>query len=187
MTFTYHGADLATTIKRYKQTGNYYHIEYLDGSFSDYYCSDQKESERIEAIMKKQAIDRENLMDIEEIIRTKHKDLAGASLTFLSSSFLYNYEKFSLCALTMAGAGICLKCATTKSSRIRELKKYKLFLEIDKNLSNINECELLSEVEPDHIYQVPLTISHVDDYSYREIKVLYKKMNRMIRDQKSNL
>lgn len=187
MTFTYDGADLKTTIKRYESFGNYYHIEYLDGSCSNYYCSDEKETERIENVMRKQAIDRQRMMDVEEIIRTVHKNLAGASLTFLSSSVLYNYNEFSLCALTMAGAGICLNGAKTGISRVKELKKYKLFLEMEENLSGIDECELLSEVEPDHIYQIPFTINHVDDYSSREMKILSKKMDRMSRDQKSSL
>lgn len=182
MTFTYDGADLAITIKNYKKNGNCYHVEYLDGTTSDYVCYDDNESQRLEGIMVNQALDRQGMMNIEKIEKTRNVDCACAVLTSLYTSFLYNQNKFTLCTLMLVNTGAWIHFARSNTTKVNELKKYKLFLEMYEDLSRVNEVELLSDIEPDHIYQIPLTISHVDDYSYRQMKSLYKKMNRMTSD-----
>lgn len=180
MTFTYDNADLSATIKRYRHKGSNYYIEYLDGSKSDYYCSSENESQRIEQIMLDQALDRQGMMDLQNMSFAKTLAISGAWISSAACSILYNNDKFVLGTLAMTGIVTGCIVARSEAIKIQELKKYKMFLEMYSDLHKINETELLSNVEPEPIYQYPLTINNVDNYSYGQMKTLYKKFNETL-------
>lgn len=181
MNFTYDNADLSTTIKKYWRNGYNYHIEYLDGSKYEYYCSSENECQRIEKIMIIQALDRQVMMNMHNMSFVKNLSISEALISSFACSILYNNDRFVLGTLAMAGILTGFIVARRESIKIKELKKYKMFLEMYYNdLHKINETELLSNVEHDHIYQYPLTINNIDNYSYGEMKTLYKKFKETI-------
>lgn len=177
MTFTYKEADLSTIIERYTQNNNFYRVHYLDGNFNEYYCSDPDEPQRLEQIMIDQAIDRQGMFDIEEQKRIKNLAFttAGISLACYSSS-----NNIGLTLLTSIGIATGLLGGIKRIKRLNELNKYKLFLEMYKDLPYIDESELLASVEFEKIYQIPLTINTLDQYSYGSMKLIYKKFNSMV-------
>lgn len=70
-----------------------------------------------------------------------------------------------------------LKYSMSINKKVNELKKYKLFLEMVKDLDEINKSGILKCIEFENIYQIPLDITTIDEYSYSDIKKIYKKCN----------
>ena len=63
---------------------------------------------------------------------------------------------------------------------LREMKKYKLFLEFVDDLDIVNQSSSLKLVCFDNIYQIPVDIDTIDEYfSYSDIKILNKQYKRL--------
>lgn len=166
MTFAYDGADLSKIIGSLKIDGNNFNIYYLDGTVSTYVCTDENEKQKIKEIMLKQAKERQSTYDIHNLdMRNKTSIIEFFFAIFGTSFSIVNKQPFLL------GINTYLLCSSIKThsetkNKLKELRKYKMFLELLDNLSDINnglETKGLS-----------LDIDTLDDFSYDEIKSQYK-------------
>lgn len=174
MTFTYDEADLSTTIRNFKYDGNYFKVQYLDGSSANYFCIRRTEKERLEDLMIEQAVDRQGMMPQRELKHIKNLSFSTAAIATIALTMSNRSNGYALSTLAFAGAcfGICNY--RQLSSRVNELKKYELFLELRQDMTAQDEQSLLDTIEFDHFYQIPLNINTLDEYSYRDVKRLHK-------------
>lgn len=175
MTFTYDSADLSKTIKDFYRDGMVYNVNYLDGSSSNYVCSSEKEEARIKDLMIEQAIDREGMMKIKDVELLKNLNITAAFVSSLGVSMMANYEQYVLSTLLVGGTIFTLYQSRKSKRQLYELKKYKLFLEMNEDMVRTNKTVPLEIMEHDKIYQAPLGINTLDSYSYGEVKRLYKE------------
>ncbi len=169
MTFTYEGADLSRVIDCIYCEGNSFNIYYLDGSKSTYFCSDKEEKEKIKRLMIKQAEERSQKLNI-NYLNDKIKFNLLHSLNFVAFATLWTVaeKKVTIPALALITlASVQIKNYFSNKTRIEELKKYKMFLELLDTLDEINE----DYGKPKFL---PLDIDTLDSFSYKEIKSLYK-------------
>ena len=176
MTFTHDKANLSETIWRYEKEDDSYKITYLDGSESSYISNRENEPELIEQTMINQAIERQNEIPIERVKMNQKFYTTGIFISAVAFQLLGDNETV-LSTLPIIGGISSIVLANKERKRKQELKKYKMFLEIYKDLPKVNESKLLEVVEPDHMYQIPLNINNLDKYSYGEMKIIYKKFN----------
>ena len=71
-----------------------------------------------------------------------------------------------------------VKLHKTNSKKLKELKKYKLFFEMEKDLSIINNSAFLKCIEFENMYQIPVDIETIDSYTYGEMKSIYKEYKK---------
>lgn len=181
MTFTYYGADLSTTIKNYSKDGYSYHIEYLDGNSYGYDCYDEHESERLDRLMIEQALDRQGVLLNDNGLRIKKGlSITGIVISTCALTFFSNNSQIVLAAMALTGTFYAMMETRKSNVRLKELKKYKMFLDMHEDLYRVNESDLLTEIEPDRIYQTSLEINNIDKYSYSDMKVIYKKFNKTL-------
>jgi len=175
MKFTYPEANLSKVIKKFTYKDNYFHIEYFDGSVNDYYCADFEKVEEIKKIMLDQAKERQKKMD-------NPADRLGETISlyldFIFTLGLYDSIKnrrdfmIFLCAMLVI---INTYCQVISIKERVELKKFALFFEMYNSLDEINKSEFMKCIEFENIYQKTLDIDTIDDFSYDEIKTLYRK------------
>lgn len=170
MTFTYEGADLGTIIKSFSQNGLNFHVEYMDGSESNYYCSNDEEYERLTNLMVEQAILRNEKMQLETLDIKKQLAKFTTFLASYLSVLSINRQKDLIGIISILITITSLKNFRDIKKKIAELKKYQIFIEIMDEIKLVNESKLLECIEFDHMYQIPLTINHLDEYSFREMK-----------------
>ena len=179
MNFSYEGADRSKIINKYIREGNNYTIEYLNGDISSFYSTDENQEQKIIKTMVRQIVERQDRMDINDIVfkRDLCAQLCLASSILMPALVLR--EKEGLLLLPIAGLIAGLNLCSDHNAKINELKKYKLFLEMtrDNEKRSINDS-VLDCIEPDKLYQIPLNLNTIDDYSYRDVKLLYKKMKQ---------
>lgn len=175
MTFTYDEADLSTTIKNYSKFDNNYYINYLDGSTSNYVCYGDHEEERIKKIMIDQAIDRQGMLEIKNIDLFKKSSVITAAVTSLGASFFGHQQQYALTSLALAGTCYAVYNVRKMRYKLNELKKYKLFLELNRELTVGEYQNLFNEIEFDKFYQIPLNINTIDSFSYDNVKQLCKR------------
>lgn len=179
MTFTYEGADLSTTIKTFSQNGFNFHIEYMDGSENNYYCSNDLENERLINLMLEQIKLRDEKMNLETLSLKE----SLIKFTFVLSSCLnvlsISRQKDLISLISLLIAIISLKDLRTIKKRIAELKKYRLFIDMMEELKTIDISKLLECVEFDHMYQIPLDLCHIDEYSYGDMKRIRKNLDKL--------
>lgn len=176
MNFSYDGADTSKLIKRYKKDGNNYTIEYLNGDISTFYSTGDNDEQNIMNTMIEQIIERQDKIDIISINNLKHLGVCTSlfSAVMLYANIIHENRELLLPILGLISGIIISK---NESKKIKELKKYKLFLEMTKdNPMRKVDDEWLDYIEFDKLYQIPLNVNTVDDYSYSDIKLLSKKM-----------
>lgn len=116
--------------------------------------------------MLKQAIERQSIYDIHNLdIRSKLRIIQFFFAIFGTSFSIVEKQPFLL------GINAYLLCSSIKShiqdeSKLKELKKYKMFLEL---LDNLDEINLQAEKNV-----LPLGIDTLDEFSYSEVKGWYK-------------
>ena len=177
MNFTYYGANLSEIIKTYKKNGYSYHIEYLDGSSSDYTCYNEEEELKIKSTMLKQAMERQDKMGEEYIENSKNFNKIATIASAIGTVYFTSNSKL---LLTMLSTAVLLPAADLwmkKNKALKELKKYRMFLEMANDLSEVNQTELLKTIEFDTLYQTPLSIENLDEFTYGDVKSIYKKFN----------
>lgn len=177
MTFTYDGADLSTTIKKFSQTGLNYHVEYMDGSESNYYCSNELERERIINLMLEQINLREEKMDLEVLNLKRVLARFTLGLSGYLNVLAISRQQDLIYIISLICGIISLKDLRDIRKKVAELKKYRLFIDMMEELKTVNESKLLECVEFEHIYQIPLDICHIDEYSYGEMKRIRKNLD----------
>ena len=64
-----------------------------------------------------------------------------------------------------------------KMRKVNELKKYRLYLNMLKEIENVDEEELSRSIEFEKIDAFPLTIDNLDYYSYGQIKRVRKYLD----------
>jgi len=73
---------------------------------------------------------------------------------------------------------ICLVCFDENNRKLKELKKYKLYLSMKDDLEKEENEDILDVIEKEKIYQIPLDINSISKYSYYDIKLLKKELDR---------
>lgn len=185
MNFTYEGADWGKVIKNFSNEGNNFRIEYLDNSVSSYTCSNENERQRIIGIMIEQAIVRDENFDLTKLeIRRICSLVATAVSLFGTLTAFKNSKQVYFLALMTLSACVINEFKTT-NKEIKELKKYKLFLELASNLKEVNDSELLKCIEFDKIYQKHFDITTLDDHSYNQVKAIYKAYKTKCKSKKN--
>lgn len=184
MNFTYQGADLSKVIKTFERSENNFHIEYMDGSTANFCCDSEKEADKIRKEMVEQAIDRQNNMNMSSIEKAKIFNQLFTILASINTVVLFNFKKEIIALLVLIVGALFEVKTTNKRETLKELKKYKLFLEMIDDIDYINSGKFLNCVEPDSLFQIPLGIDTLDRYSYGDIKIINrtlmkeKKMNQ---------
>ena len=167
--------DLSEIIGNYTRNNDYYKIEYLDGSISEYYNSDNKHEEILMYRMTKEALIRDkNLYE-------KYKKYIKTDLIkfLFSISILKISTKVELLFCIMfIYITFLIEKSLSDISKYKELSKYHDYLSIREDLKKIENRDILDIIEFDKIYQKPLNITTVDDYSAINLKILKKEINR---------
>lgn len=175
MTFACLESDISRIIKSFSVDGYNYTIIYLDGSISQYICYNENEKIRLTKIMLEQAIYRQENINEEHLIKIMQTGYANALLSMiLGGIYLVNINTIGTIVFMLISL-IELRVSIGSHSKLNELKKYKLFLEMAKNLDSINQSRILKCIEFENIYQIPLDITTIDEYSYSDIKRIYKE------------
>lgn len=173
MTFTYEGANLSETIENFIKKGNIYTINYLDKSSSSYICYNDNEEQKIKNIMIQQAIERQNKIDMKSLFLSLNCYLIGFGISTGEFMLLLNNGDYFLKSLILGTSILTYKGCNTTINKLIELKKYKMFLELRKNLEEINKGDFLKCVEFDNFYQIPFSIDTLDYYKYSKVKTIY--------------
>lgn len=178
MNFTHSNADKAKIIKEIEHQGCNYLVTYLDGKSAQYISYDENEYEKLRNIMIDQAIERQNNIDIDDL--SFKKGLSIMSSLVLLNGYIYvnGVDNSNITLLLILLLIICRYNYKENSRKLKELKKYKLFLEMIDDLDYINNSNILKSVEPENIYQIPLDINTLDRYSYSEIKTIKKELKK---------
>ncbi len=174
MNFVQDGAEPSKIIKSYKKVGKTYVVNYFDDSYSQYESLEENEEDRIRNIMISQALERSNNYNIKEVFASNRLGIVNTLLSVgLLSCSLYS-KKQLVSILSIAALTYSLKCLSDNAQKIKELKKYKLFFELMNDLEFVNSSSMLKCVEFDNFYQTRLDINTLDDYSYNQVKTIYK-------------
>jgi len=175
MNFSYEGASLDKIIKKYSKKDFEYFIQYLDGSSSLYISDDIKEEDKIKELMLAQAIEREEKFKKGEIDATIFINMIGSIISCAGVS-LCNFNKLDLLKLLFFSFLVVNLCsARSNKKKLKELKKYKMFLELINELSEseLNSSKYTKAYEAENIYAKTLNINTVDEFSLGEIKSIY--------------
>ena len=177
MRFTYDGADLSKIIKRYKKNKNEYLIEYLDGSFNRYISYKDNEEERIKKQMIEQAKQRNELFDYRFLNFADSTYLIGSfvSVVGLALSLIKNENDFKF--FWLVALIISMRKFNKTGKKLKELEKYKLFLELIEELGEkeLNSPKYTKCYEFDNIFVDKLDIGTLDNFTYSNIEKVYKK------------
>lgn len=171
--------DLSKIIKRFSYKGNSFHIEYFDGSSSDYICHNPEHVEKIREIMLNQALMRQ--VDLSTLDFNGADNILIGAQIFNALGFAagaYFDSKFLLVLFgILTGANVLTMINNTKNRR--EFEKYALFFSLYEHLDVINDSTFLECVECDHIYQIPLNIETVDKYTLGQLQTIKKKLEQI--------
>lgn len=176
MNFIANKEDLSKTIKSYKSTGNNYKVVYMDGSEANFYCSDENFGNQLRETMIKQAIERQKTFNIDfyDKIGSLYTALLMVDLGVLWPTLAYgDAASASLVLVALASTTVA---SVKVNKKIRELKKYKLFLEMVDDIELINSSDILKSIEFENIYLKPFDIDTLDDYTYGEVKTIHKEL-----------
>lgn len=183
MNFTYKGANLGRTIKKCEVNRDSYDVEYLDGSTSHIYA--EASIEKLKERMIQQAVERDIEMSKSSELNTSQKCFIIAmileTLALVLERVSSNRMSFLIFYLSIIALySTCLFDITYKK---RELQKYKLFLEMLDDLDKINESKFLECIMPEKMYQTQVNIITLDSIPYKDIKILYKKYKKEIKNR----
>ena len=183
MKFTSELSDKSKILSHYNKINNYYTLTYLDGSTENYYSDNPDEENKIIEIMINQAMERDALLNNNAGINIQLKEVFAALTTVLFSKLAINiasdntYKEYSL-LLAVLGS-ISLVRLVKLHNQKKELNKYKMYLEMYKNDPYyLKQPFLLDDIEFDKFFQAPFNINHLDDYSHRDVSVIYKKYKK---------
>lgn len=177
MNFSYNGADTSKIIKKYQKQEFNYTIEYLNGDVSSFYSTNENEEKNIINTMISQIIEREKKMDINRLKSIRSIALFFSILSSGVISIMINRNNEELLLMPILGLTFGVKTYRNQTKLINELNKYKMFLEMTKDNPMCEvDNKMLNYIEFDKFHQVPLNINTIDDYSYEDVKTLFKQM-----------
>lgn len=179
MKFTYPNADLSRVIKRFTYEGNHFHVEYFDGTISDYYCDDPDKTSEIRCEMMIQALERdEQMWD-----RNDDKTARAMFLYFqmllafsLQNSISNDYKFMTILSSTVLGIISLLQVSDVKNQI--ELKKYRMFFDMYEDLDEVNKAEFMDAIRIAGSTLKRLDIETLDSFSYGQIKILHRKLEQ---------
>ena len=172
------GENPSEIIRKYTNINNNFTIEYADGSVSSYYCSSEDHEDKIRDTMLNRAY---NLQKLENIKNTKLKRDANLFISLMSGLLtlaLANKGFLILASIMLLVEIFSIYKKRECDTKLKELKKYKLFFELLPHLDEINKSDFLKCIEFDNFYQVPLDINTLYEYSYGDVKALHKEYKK---------
>ncbi len=179
MTFNYEDADLSKTIGKIITDDSSCEIKYLDGN-SEFRNVDEEDLKKIKKDMLEQAIERQKKIDIDKLKLTKNIYLVGSALCAVALQAFRGNSELIPAFLILCFLIIGIYKFNLNNKYLREMKKYKLFLEFVDDLDIVNQSSSLKLVCFDNIYQIPVDIDTIDEYfSYSDIKILNKQYKRL--------
>ena len=177
MTF-YHEKDLGKIIKEFNVDGYNYNIKYLDGTETNYYCTDELKINELEETMIKQAIRRDDYYY--DLIQTEIKRSA-AIINLLSASTILavHSNAILIVCLNLVMLIAKLKKYIKDKSKLKELKKYRLFLNMYKELKKDENKNITDILQFDKIYQIPiLDVNTIDDFSLKDVETINDELKK---------
>lgn len=176
MTFSYLGADLSKIIKKFTKNGTNYHIEYLDGSESNYYHGDPNHGEYLKKMMIEQAKERQKRISLENQKGLETNAVLAQCSSIVAVIFAIG-EKSIPAVLLFGTIALCTTIyAKSERTKRKELEKYQLFFNMEDDLDIVNATEFMKEIEFEPMYQKFLDISTLDEFELSEIKTLHRKL-----------
>ncbi|MBQ6841320.1 MAG: hypothetical protein IJO63_04315 [Bacilli bacterium] len=176
MKFAWPEADLSNIIKKFSYRGTSFHIEYFDGSVSDYYCSDPNHANEVKSLMYSQAGQRQEIMQNKDYKVGRTMLLFTELVSGLGVHFSIKSEDDLMTFLYSLLIAFNLLVLSHGAKVERELEKFKLFFEMYDHLDEVNKSSFMKAIEFENIYQKNLDIHTVDDFSFADIKVLHRKL-----------
>lgn len=176
MNFSYEGADLNKIIKWYVKKDCEYYIQYLDGSTCKYISYNDNEEERIKQKMLNQAKERDKMYSKDKLDEIPTNNLIGALVSCVGVSISQVSELDLLKYICLFMLGFNFQRILSNKRKVKELKKYRLFLELIDELGEkeLNSSKYIKAYEIDNIYSKDLNISTLDSFSLNEIQSIYK-------------
>ena len=178
MKFTHPYADLSQVIKKFSYEGNYFHVEYFDGSVCDYFCDLPEEVEEIRATMMVQALERDEYMWESVDAKTARSMMLYIQFIMafgLQHSISTDYDFMTIMCSLMLGVNLLFQIKDVKTQI--ELKKYQLFFDMYDSLDEINKVEFMKCIRIGSAIK-ELNIETLDDFTYGEIKALHRKLEQ---------
>ena len=166
-----------TTIKEYTKEGTWYEIVYLNNE-SDYYPNEDPNHElEIQERILKQAIERE-----EELLKKYNKDEIISTILFLISlpTAYISMTKAPMIIFLVSSivAFLSGKKLIKTRKRLKDIKKYRMYLDIKEDLEKKENSDIYDIIEFDKFLQVKLDLTTIDKYRYSDVKALKKEINR---------
>ena len=165
------------TIKNYTKDGIWYEIVYLNNE-SDYYPNEDPNHElEIQERILKQAIERE-----EELLKKYNKDEIISTILFLISlpTAYISMTKAPMIIFLVSSivAFLSGKKLIKTRKRLKDIKKYRMYLDIKEDLEKKENSDIYDIIEFDKFLQVKLDLTTIDKYRYSDVKALKKEINR---------
>ena len=169
--------DKSKTIKDFEVDGSWYYKEFMDGSISTYYSTDQNEIDKIRLEMVDQAKKRAEIMKPNYY---RARGLAFLSISLLSFTLMNQIvdPQLSGYALLLLIGGLMSFKEFLKSFKIKnELKKYERFIEMYDDINivkNMNHDIYTPELDIENLDNIDnMYIGHIYD-EYKKVKSLNK-------------
>lgn len=187
MKFGYEGANLSELIRKYKVSNQMMAINFLDDKGSFIIPYNEEVEQQIQDYMIEQAKLRKENMDLNEynndLSRTVSLSLVGGGFSIFSTVGLITAEQIFTQSyfgslLVYAGAITILSSlvAIKQNKKVKELKKYDIYLSIREQLDNICDTKLYEGVSPK---RQSLNINTLDDYSLKELKDISSNLKKL--------
>ncbi len=162
---------------RYKVNGTNYKKYYLDGSRAEYSSFEDNHEEELKKIMLEQSIKRDK--ELYKTYKDKlKKDTLELSLILLGLAITSEDNLMFLYCILFILLLIKAKMSIDNLIKYKELNKYHNYLIIKEDLEKEENSNILDIIEFEKIYQIPININTLDDYSDRDIKILKKEIER---------
>jgi len=171
--------DLGKIIKNFTYDGCNFHIEYYDGTSSDYICSDPQHAQKIKDLMYNQAMERQ--IDLSACDFNINENCMILAQLFNTFGFGYGAFKESSFLLVLFGilTGINVIELIKNAAARREFEKYLIFFELFEDKEIVNNSKFMECIEYDHLYQKRLDIDTVDEFTLGELRTLKRKLNEI--------
>lgn len=166
--------DKENIISNYERCYNNIVVKYLDGEEKIY---NAEEKNNIETKMIEQAQDRDKEL-YEEIYWKNKKNILKFAYSFIPMIISLRLN-LKLIYYVMVVYAIIKSYDLVKTNvRLKELKKYRLFLEMRKELEKNENSDITKVVEMDPYLRKDININTLDEFSYTEVKDIKKELKR---------
>lgn len=185
MNYSYDGAETKEIIQNYKTSNNKIIITFLDGTNYETPLTEENEINLLNKMLE-QAEERSQKMSIYDLKKertgTFNFIMTYLGITVLSISNASTTNSKDIRCLTSLVGGITalnvildMVKYKQKNDKIKELKKYDIYLQIREILKDINDPNLFNGVKKQ---EEPLNINTLDSYSLSDIKKIRNNLKR---------